>query len=293
MLARGVLVMAFALQAGTAQADPSETEALRELVAEQLPMLRAAGFPTLAFETVPASIYVAPYRPDATSREKRARTAWYHAQLPAGFPTTGNVRVLYLPLCAFSFHQFPTAEEGEAPAELSAIVEQVLVSAAFEAEGVTSIDVSGITGRDTLYRDEPIAAIRQINGRLLERRRRGQTTQTFAVFEPFCGTIDEEPSGPPPPPPSPPPPPPPREPIAVQTADGTDVYIASRFQSDLCRIRTGSAYNLSCRGWRPVQGDWLHLSGSKYRYVIKRGADTVKTAEFDLDDNPTSLRLLP
>jgi len=256
-----------------AQPPVGEAEALSILLRKQILAAPEAKRPH--FEPVEASIFVRPYAGSDSSREKQARTAWYHAQLPPGFPTSGKLRVLYLPRCMFGrAYDYDWAPGLEADASQAGDREWIRI--ALEAEGGPGLDLSGIARTDGFQgRSSPVPALESINLALVQAWKAGRTPTLLAVFEPYCGPSDRRYDGP-----SPPPPPPPPAPFYIERRPGTALYIASEFQSDLCEIRTGSRFDLSCRGWRTISANPVVATGSRYRYVARRAGQPDVRGEF-------------
>lgn len=273
---------------GAAQAGSglSEADAVRQILSKAL----LTNFPAAArIKTEPASIYVRPYLPSDTRAEKQARKAWYSAQLPARFPTTGDVRVIYLHTCSFPAYYFPSEDKSDATEAYRSLADQVWVRDALAAAGVSDVDVSQISGRETNGRRAPIAAMLAINETLLAARTEGRTAKHFAVFEPFCGPSERDPAVYP----APAPPPPPPSPIFLNRPANLELYLNNGFRSELCRLQTGSSYDLACKGWYRLHGPAARFSGNIYHYVLKSGAEVRKAGKLDLEIESNPIQLYP
>lgn len=277
-------------------------EVLRGSVSEK-------GMPTYKIES--ASTFRKPYRPDDTRWEKAARTAWYAAQLPLGFPGSGTVSVFYLARCASSPNDFDLLNgEGDSDKLRRALDSAILLNA-LAVKAVTDITPAGLYDRsygNPWARNAPDPSLRAFNSELQGRFETGKLKERIAVFEPFCpnsqrGTYEQryelwETGGREGPPPLPDiqvyPPPPPvmtsAPPIKFKRPLNVKVLVASEFRSRLCEVKTGYEYHQSCN-WIEMLGTGMTLTGRYYRFRIEPSVGPPRGGRIDLHKQPAPIDL--
>lgn len=313
MGARAFSMLALFVSAFTARAQPvTEISAMTEVL---LAPMREAYAPT--FKAEPAQIYRAPYLRDDTDWEKRARTAWYAAQLPQGFPTQGPIEVFYLPRCQPSLPYDELSQLGAdfdtdlSSLQLSRAADRAIIRNALVLKGAGDVPLDPMIGRSGWLRTTPDPGLKAINSTLQQGFASGKLSERIAIFEPFCpgsqrGTYAQRlehwqkagrrgPEPIPDPavyPPPPPPPPPPGPPTMFEHPANARVWLMSEFKSTICNIRTGSFYSPSC-AWTELLGSGLQLSGRYFRYRIIPSAGSARTGRIDLRMQPSPIRLMP
>ena len=264
------------------------------------------GAPTYKIES--ASTFRKPYRPDDTRWEKAARTAWYAAQLPLGFPGNGTVSVFYLARCASSPYDFDLLNGEGDTHELRRALDSAILLNALAAKAVADIAPAGLYDRsygNPWARNAPDSSLRMFNAELQERFELGTIKERIAVFEPFCpnsqrGTYEhryelwetgaKKGLPPPPDPPIPPPPPPPplpspayqlTSPIEFKRPLNVRLWVASDFSSRICKVKTGSEFHQSCN-WIEMLGTSMRLPGRHYRFHIEPRSGAPRGGKIDL-----------
>lgn len=318
MIRRFALILCLSSWATPLQAQPlSDFDAMVEVLRGPI----ATQFGPASFKAESAKIFWKPYLADDTKWEKKARTDWYAAQLPAGFPKNGTVSILYLKRCR---PDLPSGDfmddDGERKADVVRAADAAFITNALEARGITGIALEPLTGRDEWWRTNPDAGLRAINADLQQRFAAGSLTGRIAILEPFCpatqrGSYEQaleryelamarwqalpapKPAPPAPPlPPLPPPPPPPpayapTPPIRFTRPASTSIFLISEFRSRICRQKTGSYYAPSCQGWKAMLGDEMVLSGRHYRYRIEPTTGAPRVGAIDLQVQPSPIDL--
>lgn len=305
---------------GSALAQPvdepmAESAALAELLGPSV----AAEKPALTVKIEPASIFKQPYLADDTKWEKAARTKWYSAQLPKGFPGKGNVSVVYLPRCAASGMSVDWIQWDEWTDAMVRAAENLRLKKALAAAGAGNVDVPILQsrGRYSWDRTMPDPALVALNTALQDAKKSGATSTQYAVFEPFCPATERgsyaqyqeqyeaavtmakkagQPIPPPPPPPlpSPPPSPPPAvgidPPVQFLLAPAATLWIATELKAQLCEIRYKAVFAPNC-GWQKLYGSSANMPGRHFRYYLQKAGDTPKTGKLDLKILPQPIDL--
>lgn len=296
--------------------DPGEFEATVAVLAPEV----AKALPAPPFKAEPASIYAEPYLADDTKWEKAARTTWYSGQIPAGFPASGTVEVLYLPRCAPPAFNIAWLNDGEWTAAMRSAAEIALVRQALVAKGLDAASAMQATpaafalrSTSSYGRETPDPALKSLNAALQSAFEAGRIGQRIAVFEPFCpstqrGTYAQDieqyqarvarwraSDGPVPPPPPPPPPPPAYyaaaiPPIGFVLPAGAKVWIASELKARICEMRTKKAYQPACGG-QQLFGTAMSLTGTRYRYYMERPGQAPRQGSLDLNVLPKPIDL--
>lgn len=323
MIWRMTSALAFLAICGQAQAQaPQTAEAMAEddALLELLGPAVAKESATLAVKVEPASIFQKPYLADDTKWEKAARTAWYAAQLPYGFPGDGNVSVIYLPRCAASGMSVDWIQSDEWTDPMVRAAEKLRVQKALATNGAGSVDVPLLQsrGRYSWNRSVPDPALAGFNAALQAAKTSGATATQFAVLEPFCpntqrGSYEQDMERyerttarrrqagraippPPPPPPSPPPPPPPPSyasaspPVQFLLPPATTLWIATEMKAQLCEIRYKTVFDTRC-GWNQVYGSFASITGRHFRFHLEKAGASPRSGKLDLQLLPRPINL--
>lgn len=224
----------------------------------------------------------APYCPRHTYVSSASKTKWLAQETPvalAQLRSLPELMVLYLPSCEFDKESFLLGQAGLYPGDIDEetfasaadAVDEAIVSGALTKAGITDIAIPEIEER-VFDRAAPPVGLKQVNDALWARHVSGRLPTPHLIVERYCGPEEPAPAGfiPPSPAPNPPPPSPraPKDPFVLQlTHPAQALYIIPAFSGDLCRLRTGTPFDLSCRGWIKLSGNSVHELARTFYYI--------------------------
>uniref|UniRef100_UPI0035C976E2 hypothetical protein n=1 Tax=uncultured Sphingomonas sp. TaxID=158754 RepID=UPI0035C976E2 len=276
-----VLALALGAPGVSFAADLTDDEALAILIRKSIAQeySNSDRMDRPEFSEWAAQSFRKPFLAGDTALEKKARTDWYAAQLPANFPRTGKVRVVLLQKC-YTNVWLADADDQADYERVESLADREWLRVAFQKAGVEQGPLTIVpttVRRSSLEDPSPAPWIRSLNQHLQHRASTTEKSLPLAVFEPYCGESQRQEPSPPPPPP--PPPPRPAQ-FYFSAPPNTTLTIISELKSDICEIRTGSRYTASCRGWRTISQNPFPVTGTRYRYTAIRPGTSETHGEF-------------
>lgn len=228
--------------------------------------------------------WASPYCPRHLYFPEAAKTLWLEAQLPVPFSQLQlgeAVHVLYLRSCSHLYRDDILADAGLERLDVDEttysnaldVADEAYVNAALARAGIVGVGVASIPHR-IFGRSAPSSALQRINAALWEYYRAGKVSTPYLILERYCGPGYDPPAGEESHYPSPPPGPPPwvsgpRDPFKIETMrPAQHLYVIPAFSGDLCRLRTGSPFDLSCRGWIEVKPGPVSENARSFYYVL-------------------------
>ncbi|MGH6616260.1 hypothetical protein [Sphingomonas sp.] len=224
-----------------------------------------------------------PYCPRHRYVPVPAKDKWFDVQLPVPLGELRSIptlRVIYLRSCRHLDREDILEDAGLSHGDVDddtyrdalSVADEAFIQAALLRDNIPGLNIAAIPER-AFDRASPPSALRSLNDELWKRHRAGVIAVPHLVIERYCGPGYDPPPGLEsayPDPPSGPPPylRPAPDPFKIETAaPALALYIIPAFSGDLCRIRTGSYFNLNCRGWVKITANPIHQSARTFYYV--------------------------